>query len=712
MLKLQVHMLLCTTLIYALHLQVSLSFQSPPFSRSKSTTAWAGGDTCNKRSTGRKTAGSSTSTKITNKSERHYLTSIHIPTACFTCSTDDNTGTGTLQEEHPNGNSNTFNADPQLFKRYPLATPESLCWAYEQNIDGRHALTHSLFQEVGSHLRSNTAQNGSRAACSPFLIRRNADNVDADAHIIEFTYDDLECAIASDYLDACTGKSRNDDANSNFEQKGGWCMEGLGPTQGDISTSLNSNANEKDSQHSFQSKRLHWTSVLDAQNTIVFNSAGAYISSQLAPTSLAALHGLNGAATGVSLNLYVTKSDIRQSAPPHTDKQDVVVIQTQGRKKWRIYSPPDSAVKSHADSFCRGKGQDELSVQMLNDEGSELLLDVTLLPGDVLFVPARFPHTTDTLNCYDDIHSTSSASGIFDGDGDDGNKEKDASIHVTLGLDTHVWAMNYMSMRTLALRRFDIHDVLESDDRTVSFDRNMDKCVGKVNQLSCDLREGLFSSLDNTCCDGTLVLEKNMARSRMLAKNLLMFHERANIECGWVDKNHNSLTLDQCLETVIHFQTIAQKIIKSHDGMYIAALEEERRRDVEGGGWAMNVGDVMVKERADRLSIFRVPVFFEQLDELREELRAWGDREGDQVTSTGQSSRQPWMTLPIILNGDQVEANLLDNSYAGAKCSWLSAKIVKVRSDGLFNLQLFDGTMEEGVDRHDIKGPHGLGVFI
>jgi hypothetical protein len=120
----------------------------------------------------------------------------------------------------------------------------------------------------------------------------------------------------------------------------------------------------------------------------------------------------------------------------------------------------------------------------------------------------------------------------------------------------------------------------------------------------------------------------------------------------------------------------------------------------------------MVKERADRLSIFRVPVFFEQLDELREELRAWGDREGDQVTSRGQSSRQPWMTLPIILNGDQVEANLLDNSYAGAKCSWLSAKIVKVRSDGLFNLQLFDGTMEEGVDRHDIKGPHGLGVFI
>ena len=80
--------------------------------------------------------------------------------------------------------------------------------------------------------------------------------------------------------------------------------------------------------HSFQAQRLHWKSVLNADHTITFNSAGAHVSSILSATSLAALHGLNGAAVGVCLNLYVTPVNVQTSAPPHTDKQDVVVVQT------------------------------------------------------------------------------------------------------------------------------------------------------------------------------------------------------------------------------------------------------------------------------------------------------------------------------------------------------------------------------------------------
>ena len=67
--------------------------------------------------------------------------------------------------------------------------------------------------------------------------------------------------------------------------------------------------------------------------------------------------------------------------------------------------------------------------------------------------------------------------------------------------------------------------------------------------------------------------------------------------------------------------------------------------------------------------IFRVPIFFEQLDTLREELRVWGDRQGNQLTSArGVVSSVPTCTpFSIFFNGDQVEANLLGLGYAQMK---------------------------------------------
>ena len=674
----------------------------------------------------------------------------------------------------------------KIFNKYPTLKSESVNWAFENNIDSKHALTHSLFREVASHLRSKTSSNGSRVACLPFLIQheihddRDMDDMeDMNMPLVEFTSDDLKSALASDYLDACTGKSRSaaggstsgNSASTPSNVHGGWRMEGLGSTSTTKNSGGVTNDVRSNNRHSFQSNRLHWDSVLDAQNTVVFNSAGAHMSSQLAPTSLAALHGLNGAAAGICLNLYVTKSDILQSAPPHTDKQDVVVIQTQGRKRWRVYSPLDSSKKFHVDPFCRGKGDDGLSVQMLSDEGSELLLDVTLSPGDVLFVPARFPHTTDTLDCYaaedeqaDDEDKYSQNSNNASRSGNHPYAERKSSMHLTLGLDTHVWAMNYMSMRTLALRRFGVHDSLLDPIDLFESHRNMEHCVGKVNRLSHDLREGLFSSLDfhENGCDNTISHARTDTNAAM-AENLLAFHERIRLECkeAYGDNNnsdasicnhpnqHSSLTLEQCFETVLHFKNIWQKIEQTHESMYNAAVREERTRIAEGVGWATNVGDTMIQNRADRLSIFRVPVFFEELDKLREELRAWGDHREDHA----DTDNDVIMGEINLFDGDQVEAyfvndanaeaqtitntdtststnsrtitntnaqNFLEYSYdhtATTKAeqqqgSWTSAKVVKVRADGLFNLQLFDGTIENGIRRIDIKGPHGLGIFI
>ena len=327
--------------------------------------------------------------------------------------------------------------------------------------------------------------------------------------------------------------------------------------------------------------------------------------------------------------------------------------------------------------------------------------------------------------------------------------------------------MNYMSMRTLALRRFGVHDSLLDPIDLFESHRNMEHCVGRVNRLSHDLREGLFSSLDfhENGCDNTIAhtrIDKTRTDickstdTHAMAENLLAFQERIRFDCkeAYGDNNnsdagigdhpnqHSSLTLEQCFETVLHFKNIWQKIEQTHESMYNAAVREERIRIAEGVGWATNVGDSMIQNRAERLSIFRVPVFFEELDKLREELRAWGDHREDHADTdndviTGEIN---------LFDGDQVEAyfvndvnaeaqtrtntntnsrtitntntqNFLEYSYdhtasKAERGSWTSAKVVKVRADGLFNLQLFDGTIENGISRVDIKGPHGLGIFI
>ena len=61
----------------------------------------------------------------------------------------------------------------------------------------------------------------------------------------------------------------------------------------------------------------------------------------------------------------------------------------------------------------------------------------------LLYVPAGFPHTTDTVH-------TAAAGAAADED----------SIHMTIGLDTHIWGLDYAGLRRGALARLGLPDVL------------------------------------------------------------------------------------------------------------------------------------------------------------------------------------------------------------------------------------------------------------
>jgi len=198
-------------------------------------------------------------------------------------------------------------------------------------------------------------------------------------------------------------------------------------------------------------RKTTWKEVKDALDggTIYFNTAGS-----LWPT-LGALCLLTIEAFGLpaNINVYITPPGVTTSVPPHTDRQDVLVFQTAGAKRWRVYAPPPRR-KGAADPMNRGKAGDVLSFEELG----EPLIDAVIKRGDILYVPAGFPHTTDTCTVVndddddvaDDIdvdhhhqETSSSADVVFD----------ETSVHLTMGLDTHVWALTYAHLRWSLLQR-------------------------------------------------------------------------------------------------------------------------------------------------------------------------------------------------------------------------------------------------------------------
>ena len=114
---------------------------------------------------------------------------------------------------------------------------------------------------------------------------------------------------------------------------------------------------------------------------------------------------------------------------PHADLQSVLILQTHGAKRWRVWSPLPAA--SHMQNpLQRGKAE---SLTVL--ELGEPLVDVVLQPGAVLHVPAGFPHATST--------PAGSATA--------------RSIALTVGLETHsgyqAWHFSTACMLTRASRR-------------------------------------------------------------------------------------------------------------------------------------------------------------------------------------------------------------------------------------------------------------------
>lgn len=403
------------------------------------------------------------------------------------------------------------------------------------------------------------------------------------------------------------------------------------------------------------------------KGTVIFNAAGAHIPKLAAPC----LCCTDATSLPCALNLYVTAAGKRTSAPPHTDKQDVIVIQSTGRKHWKVYSPPDSRRKPDADPYSRGKMDDSLPLHLLPEMGCELLLETTLNPGDVLFVPAAFPHTTST---------------VVD---DDPPDDADTSVHLTMNLDHHIWELDYLSARRLALRRACVKDTALGKEQD-----GVNYYTGNCNLLKEDLRKELFSPLPLGLLDAEEYPSK--PSSSAVAGEAAAALERISQA---VDAE-TAAAVPPALwrETIDRLQEQGVELLETHRDMYLAAIEEGRARDAEDAMTAHlneSPSRVMTPERIQRLSLFRVKRYYDQINAAKDRLKEWSFA-GIAESDNGGENALPgdWaFTLPVKV-GDQVEADL-----GGA---FFPATVTRA-SGNTYDVQFFDGDRETNLSRAEIK---------
>eukprot|EP00658_Telonema_sp_P-2_P003356 TRINITY_DN11234_c0_g1_i1.p1 TRINITY_DN11234_c0_g1~~TRINITY_DN11234_c0_g1_i1.p1 ORF type:complete len:335 (+),score=41.34 TRINITY_DN11234_c0_g1_i1:121-1125(+) len=120
---------------------------------------------------------------------------------------------------------------------------------------------------------------------------------------------------------------------------------------------------------------------------------------------LSAMHTLDGSTGELALdfqagfglpasaNMYATLPGFQTAAARHTDRMDAFIVQTSGKKHWKVWIPKVSfPVWGVHENGQWGKGFDRVE----SNQTGPLVLEHTLRPGELLYVPRGFLHETST----------------------------------------------------------------------------------------------------------------------------------------------------------------------------------------------------------------------------------------------------------------------------------------------------------------------------
>ena len=133
----------------------------------------------------------------------------------------------------------------------------------------------------------------------------------------------------------------------------------------------------------------------------------------------------------VSVNLYSTPENQKISLVPHSDFQCALMVQLEGRKRWRLWKLPDIWLPVR---YRHIRGRDDGDIVEKEWLG-EPYMDVILEPGDVLYVPRGCLHLTSTVGTASSTHNNKKTNNNNNNNNNKNEELPTPSIHLTVGME-------------------------------------------------------------------------------------------------------------------------------------------------------------------------------------------------------------------------------------------------------------------------------------
>lgn len=206
-----------------------------------------------------------------------------------------------------------------------------------------------------------------------------------------------------------------------------------------------------------------WSAFLDGCSVVVNHA------DEESPWLAALCQDLQRSLPHVYANAYLTPAG-RQTVPPHADDRDVMIVQVYGRKHWIVYRNIPVPYPYPHEQVGKA-GDDHWPVPEAVLQGP-ILLERTLEPGDVLYMPRGY------------VHQATSGSEC-------------CSFHVTLAMATHDWSLAGLlsaASQSVWTRTVDFRPAV--DRRWGRTDRLLDSDNGNNNTDAAVIVNQLEAQLD------------------------------------------------------------------------------------------------------------------------------------------------------------------------------------------------------------------------